>query len=152
MYVVVLFVAWLVISLVQIFFFKTDAGTTLLLNSLVINVGLGGLYAFIGHAFFADRVAEYIRWPKGSPFQFEVAVTNLGLGVLGILCVWLRGNFWIATIIAYSVFLLGAAFGHIRQMVKAKNLSAGNVGPVFVADILNPLILIVLAIIFSMPA
>jgi hypothetical protein len=47
---------------------------------------------------------------------------------------------------------LGAAFGHIRQMVKAKNLSAGNVGPVFVADILNPLILIILAIIFSMPA
>ncbi len=62
----------------------------LLLWFLVINTGLGGLYAFMGHTFAANEVAESIGWPTGNPFQTEVAVANLAIGTLGILSYWIR--------------------------------------------------------------
>ena len=45
---------------------------------LFCSVGLGSLWGFVGHAFFAQKVAESIGW-KTSPFQFEVAVASLGV-------------------------------------------------------------------------
>ena len=75
-----------------------------LLWFLVIVVGFGSLYAFMGHAFVADDVARSIGWPTGSPFQFEVALHNLAVGILGVLCFWVRGDFWSATVIAFAVF------------------------------------------------
>jgi len=65
-----------------------------LLWFLVILVGLGSLYAFMGHAFAADEVARSIGWPTGNPFQFEAALHDLAIGILGVLCFWLRGDFW----------------------------------------------------------
>ena len=59
----------------------------LLLYLLAINVGIGGLFGFMGHAFRADQVAQSIGWGPGSPFQFEIAVSNLAFGILGILCI-----------------------------------------------------------------
>ena len=64
-----------------------------LLSFLVISVGIGGIWAFIGHAFLPAQVAANIGWPA-SPFQLEVAFANLAIGVLGILCYWIRDNFW----------------------------------------------------------
>ncbi len=60
-------------------------------------VGLMGLFSFAGHAFVADQTADSIGFPAGNPFQFEVAVTNLAFGVLGLLCLRYRGLFWWAT-------------------------------------------------------
>jgi len=118
----------------------------LLLWLLVINVGLSGMWAFIGHTLFAEQVAESIGWPADNPFQTEVAVANLAIGALGILCYWIRGNFWTATVIATSIWLLGAATIHVREIVVAGNYNPGNAGLIFILDILNPLLLIVLLI------
>ncbi|MBE2899220.1 hypothetical protein DNK57_00005 [Methanothermobacter thermautotrophicus] len=74
-----------------------------------MQVGLGSLWAFLGHAFMLDIIATYIGWPTGSPFQLEVAFANLSFGVLGLLSWKFRGEFWMATIIGFSVFYLGAA-------------------------------------------
>ena len=115
-----------------------------LLWLLVIDVGVGGVFGFIGHTVFADRAAASIGWPAGNPFQTEVAITNLSLGTLGILCYWLRGNFWIATVIATSVFQLGAAVGHIQQIIVAHNYHPDNAGPALYNDIVIPLVLIAL--------
>lgn len=117
-----------------------------LLWLLVIGVGLGGIMAFIGHTVFASSTAASIGWPAGNPFQTEVAVANLAVGVLGVLCYWLRDNFWVATVIANSVFQLGAAVVHINQIVVAQNYSPNNAGIVLYTDILVPLILIALLI------
>jgi hypothetical protein len=118
----------------------------LLLWLLVIGVGLGGIMAFIGHTVFASSTAASIGWPAGNPFQTEVAVANLAVGVLGVLCYWLRDNFWVATVIANSVFQLGAAVVHINQIVVAQNYSPNNAGIVLYTDILVPLILIALLV------
>jgi hypothetical protein len=110
----------------------------LLRNALVFLVGVPGIIGFSGHVFNADQVAESIGWPKGNPFQYEVGIANLSYGVLGIACSWIHGDFWTATVIGYSVFLWGAAAGHVRQMVKEKNFAPGNAGLVFYMDILVP--------------
>ena len=146
MHYIILPVIWVVVSVLQITIAGTPIVETLLVNFLVINVGISGLYAFMGHAFSSKKVAEYIGWPSGNPFQFEVAVTNLSFGILGVLCIWFRDNFWIATVIGFSVFALGAAYVHIRDIVKNKNHSSGNAGPPLYSDILKPVFLVGLLI------
>ena len=122
-----------------------------LLYGLVIGVGLSSLLGFIAHTFFADTTARQIGWPTGNPFQFEVAMANLALAVLGILCIWLRGNFWYATIIGYSILALGAAYGHIVQIIVNQDYAPDNAGAVLYYDILLPVFLLVLLVLSMLP-
>ena len=117
-----------------------------LLWFLVIIVGVTGVFAFIGHTVYADATAQSIGWPTGNPFQSEVAVANLSVGILGILCYWMRGNFWIATVIGFSVWWLGDAVVHIRSIVVDANYAPDNAGVTFYLDILVPVLLIALLV------
>jgi hypothetical protein len=115
-----------------------------LLSLLMISIGISSLICFVGHIFFADQIAADIGWAAGSPFQREVGFANLAIGVLGITCIRLRGNYWIATVIATTIFLWGAAYGHIMDIIVHGNYAPGNAGGVLYDDILVPLITIVL--------
>jgi hypothetical protein len=118
----------------------TGAGVleVLLRNLLVIFAGVGGLMGFLGHIFKAREIALQIGW-QPSPFQVEVAMANLAFGVLGLLCLWQPGGFRTATGLGYSIFLLGCAFGHLREMILQGNLAPYNVGPVlWVNDLAVP--------------
>jgi len=119
---------------------------TVLLYVLVCDVGLSGLIGFYGHAFLADEIAESIGWAKGNPFQFEIAIANLSYGVLGILCIWFRGVFWYATAIGWSVFLWGAAYGHVREIIGSANYAPNNAGAMLYADIFIPVVILGLLI------
>jgi hypothetical protein len=121
---------------------------TFLLSFLVISIGIGSVWAFIGHAFLSAQVAANIGWPAGNPFQLEVAFSNLAIGVLGIMCYWLRGNFWTATVIVSSIFLMGDAIVHLINMMQYSNYAPGNAGAIFYMDIIGPIILIVLLILY----
>jgi len=115
-----------------------------LLWYLVITVGVLSFVFFISHTLLAKSSAQSIGWPAGNPFQSEVAVANLTIATLGILCYWIRGNFWVATVIAFSVQWLGAAVVHIREIVVAQDYVPNNAGMTLYMDILMPLILIAL--------
>jgi hypothetical protein len=146
------FVLSLIVAAIHLFRDKrprtaSRVAEVLLLWLLVINVGIGGVFGFIGHTVFADRAAASIGWPAGNPFQFEVAVANLALGVLGILCYSFRDQFWLATVVGGAVWQLGDAVGHIRQIIIANNWSPNNAGPALWADIAFPIILIALLVI-----
>jgi hypothetical protein len=119
-----------------------------LLWSLVIGIGFSSVFAFIGHFFFADQVAESIGWARGSPFQREVAFADLSVGILGLMCFKWRGSFWLAAIVSYSIFSLGAAYGHILELQRG-DLAINNAGPVLYLDIAYPLFLIALWLAFS---
>lgn len=122
----------------------------LLLYLLAINIGLGCLLAWYGHTFMAAEIARKIGWQPGSPFQFEVAVADLSWGVCGVLCIWLRRGFWTATGIGSAVFLLGCAFGHIRQIVQERNMAVYNAGPVlWIGDLGVPITILILLLIRS---
>ena len=99
----------IIAAILDIALYAAGVVESFLLWFLVIVVGFGSLYAFMGHALVADHVARSVGWPTGSQFQFEVALHNLVVGVLGVLCFCVRGEFWSATVIAFAVFGIGAA-------------------------------------------
>lgn len=142
MYIIYLLIAAFVVAISQILIFSSPAVQTVLLWLLVIKVGCGGVWAFMGHYYKADFVAKYIGWPEGNPFQQEVAFANLGLGLCGLLCFFFRDGFWLATILFESVFLIGAFSVHVKSQKESGNKNPGNAGPIFFADILVPILLL----------
>ena len=118
---------------------------TYLLYLLVIYVGLMGLLTAYAHVFRPLQTSASIGWST-SPYEYEVGMADLTVGVLGVLCLWLRDNFWLATAIANAVWLLGDAVGHIRQMVLNNNHAANNAGIFLATEITMPLVILVLAL------
>lgn len=107
----------------------------------LLAAGVAGLYTFVCHVFAPAQTAEHIGWPT-SPFQYEVGMADLTMGVLGVLA--FRGSFGfrLATTIAAVCWLGGDAVGHVRQIVTAGNYAPGNAGPWLWSDILVPLLLV----------
>ncbi len=112
---------------------------TVLAYFILFTIGIGYLYNFIMHVFFAEFTAEFIGWAP-SPFQLEVGFASLGFAITGILAFGCSFGFRAATIIGPAFFLWGAAGGHIYQMVIAGNFSPGNAGSVFISDLILPII------------
>lgn len=105
-------------------------------------LGFTCIFAFIGHIFFSKMTAISIGWAI-SPFQFEVGMADLALGVLGIASYVAGFGFRLATVIAATIILWGDAIGHIYQMVVYHNYTIGNAGSWFWMDIIIPLVLII---------
>ena len=113
-----------------------------LLMHLSFTVGFFGLFNFLAHSFFSKRVAARIGWVSNG-FQKELGYTSLGIGTCGILCLVYQDGFWLATIIPFSTFLLGAAALHVVEMVRSKNFNPGNTW-IVLPDVLIPATLIAL--------
>ena len=111
----------------------------------LLPLGITGLYAFIMHAFFGTFTAAAIGW-SSSPFQYEVAMANLGFGVMGVLAYKASHGFRVATVVGTTCWLWGDAVGHIYQMITMHNFTVGNAGSWFWMDVLVPLMLIVLLV------
>lgn len=109
---------------------------------LLVSLGLHSLWAFLGHVFVAEPVARSIGWST-SPFQYEVGVANLGIGISAIAATWLGGPAGWAVFLMSACFLWGAALGHARDMLREKNFAINNAGPIFWWDILTPLTLLI---------
>ncbi len=99
---------------------------TVLIFLFAISVAGSGIASFFAHFFLSDIVAESIGWEAGSSFQLEVAFANLALGVLGVVAVGRRDGFREATVIAVTVFSLGATVVHIMDIMTTGNLAPGN--------------------------
>ncbi len=121
-----------------------DLGRDLLENSVLWMIGVQGWMTGCGHMFFGEPIAESIGWPSKTPWQWEVGLASLATGVLGVIASGFDDEFTLATIIAFSVFYLGAAVGHVREMVTRRNFKQGNAGPIFFFDVLVPVYLVVL--------
>jgi 4-amino-4-deoxy-L-arabinose transferase-like glycosyltransferase len=104
----------------------------------VAGAGIGG---FFGHFFISDPVAESIGWPTGNPFQLEVGFANLAVGILGIVAMGRRDGFREATVIAVTVFSVGATVVHVIDIIETSNLAPGN-SLQNVGNILKPALLI----------
>jgi hypothetical protein len=116
---------------------------------LLATGGVGSILAGLSHIFFARQVAASIGW-EPSPFQRENAFADIGYGVLGLLCIWIRGIFWEATVIMTSISLLGDAYGHVYEMVVNHDYAPNNTGMLLAMDIIGPVVLIVLLILLRL--
>jgi hypothetical protein len=113
---------------------------------LLLPIGITGLWAGIFHVFFPAVAAALIGW-QVSPFQFEVGMADLAIGVTACVAFWRDLNFKAAAVCSASIFLLGDAVGHVKQMMVAGNFAPGNAGVPFYMDILCPLLAIALVVI-----
>src|SRR3990167_3135600 len=100
-------------------------------------IGASYLYNFVCHVFFGRMTAAYIGWAD-SPFQFEVGKASLGFALVGFLAAFRSFDLRLAAGLGSAVFLLGAAAGHVWQMVTAHNFAPGNAGTIFYTDIAVP--------------
>jgi hypothetical protein len=108
--------------------------------------GLGMIYAWYFHAFQSPLVAPTIGW-QPSPFEWELAWAELGIGVIGVLSLWRSYDMRLATTLAAAIFAFGAAAQHIHQIVALHNYAPGNAGAIlWFGDIALPLITLLLAL------
>ena len=107
------------------------------LNSFVFwAIGIAQTINFVMHSVFGDYAASSIGWAQ-SPFQLELAMCSLGIGVmafiLGRRTAPLIGK--VALVTAVAIFGFGAAAGHIYQMLVNHDYAANNTGLLLFSDI-----------------
>lgn len=110
-------------------------------------VGISNLVNFVFHSFFGDFSVAQIGWAQ-SPFQLELALASLGIGIAGIIAFSRRAG-WTAKLIANvpnAVFLFGAGVGHVVQIAATGNMAFGNAGPILWSDFYLPIVAIVLLV------
>ena len=102
-------------------------------------IGVSYFYNFVFHVFFGKMAAAFIGWAD-SPFQAEVGWASLGFSMVGFLAAFRRSfDLRLAAILGPGLFTLGAAVGHVQQIVATHNFAPGNAGVIFWTDILLPL-------------
>jgi hypothetical protein len=105
---------------------------------VLFNIGVMYLFNFVFHVFFGGIAAAFIGWAD-SPFQLEVGTASLGFSIAGFIAAFASFDRRLVAVIGPSIFMLGAAVGHVQQMVTAHNYAPGNAGIIFYLDILIPL-------------
>lgn len=142
-----LFILALIFSLGQLAYKhqwdKATVADTVLAFILFFNMGVLSLLAAYAHVFLGPETAREIGWQPGSPFQFEIGMANLSYGILGILAFWIRGRFWEAACIGWSVLLLGCFVGHIIDYYTHHNTAPWNIGfYIWLTDLFLPLFIL----------
>ena len=98
----------------------------------------------IMHTVFARSTAKNIGWTTNG-FQYELGFVSIGLGIAGVIAAYLEGTSWLVLSLVLSVFLLGAAGLHIKEMVRDRNFAWGNTW-VLLYDVGLPVSLIALLV------
>ena len=94
---------------------------------LLLPVGVGYAWAGFFHVFFPQIAAPGPSAGSVSPFQFEIGVADLAIGVAAIASFWRSLPFKAAVVLYIVLFNLGVAVGHIRDAM-AGNFAANNFG------------------------
>ena len=104
-----------------------DFSTRLLCWMLLRSVGVEELWAGLFHVFFPHVAAASIGW-EVSPFQFEIGVADIAIGLTAIASFWCSLPFKAATTAYVTLFYAGVAIGHVREAVTSENFSGNNFG------------------------
>jgi hypothetical protein len=138
------FIIGLIFSAIAIARAPKPAGSATIVEKLLswyvfFSIGVCYLYNAIFHMFFGEMAARFIGWAD-SPFQFEVGAASLGFAVIGFIAAFRSFDLRLGAVIGPSIFTLGAAAGHVREMITAHNFASGNAGVIFYTDIFIPLV------------
>jgi hypothetical protein len=107
---------------------------------LLLPIGADALWAGLFHVFAPHTAASFIGW-QVSPFQFEIGVADIALGVMGIAAFWRPLDFKAAAVTYAVIFYVGVVYGHIHQAIAAGNFAPGNVGILLGLSIIRPILL-----------
>ncbi len=136
------FIIGLIVSLIPIARSKDPIDRPLVIEKLLawyvfFSIGIDNFYNFVMHVFFGKMSAAFIGWAD-SPFQLEVGTASLGYAAVGLLAAFRSYDLRLAAVLGPSIFTLGAAAGHVNQMITAHNFAPGNAGSIFWTDIFIP--------------
>jgi hypothetical protein len=112
---------------------------------IVVTIGVAGIVGGLFHLLDGAGIAREIGFTRGDGgFQTEVGFGDLALGVAAVLCIWFRDRYWLAIVVVATISLWGDAFGHIHQEIVNDNHDPDNTGPVLYADVVFPLVALLL--------
>lgn len=126
---------------------KSKVIEIILLYQIVFSLGVTSLVAFVGLTTLKDYIAEYSGWPS-CPFEQQLANVNLSFGILGILAIWLRGLFWVATILGFSIWIIADGIHHLYEYLALGNSAPGNIGVPLYTDLIIPAILLFFLVLY----
>ena len=93
--------------------------------------------------------ASMLNTEPGNPFQDFFMVAYLGMSVMAVLSIWIRGSYLIANVVCWSIYWFGATYLHLVDYAEAGRLSFNLTIRILGAHTIIPLLLIVyLALIF----
>ncbi|MCF7553652.1 DUF6790 family protein [Pseudonocardia sp. WMMC193] len=140
-YMTTLFVVGLLVAAVKILRGRRGhspvAMSGLFLNSFVFwAIGVAQVVNFVMHSVFGDYAAKTIGWAQ-SPFQLELALSSLGIGVAAFILASPRSTFRgkVALVVATVIFGWGAAAGHVYQILVDHDYAVNNTGLLLFSDI-----------------
>jgi hypothetical protein len=86
--------------------------------------------------------AFYPLASRGVPpeIRYSHCAGDLAIGATACIAFWRDLSFKAAAVSAASIFLLGDAVGHVKQMLIAGNFAPGNAGVPFYMDITCPVL------------
>jgi hypothetical protein len=134
----ILFVAALVVATL-----RRDgrpAARRLLDWQLLLPVGVGSLWAGLFHVFAPQVAAASIGWAV-SPFQFEIGVADIAIGLVAIASFWRSLSFQSAVVAYIVLFFAGVAIGHLQQAVEAHDYAANNFGLLLIMTVVTIVLL-----------
>lgn len=94
---------------------------------LLLSVGAEMIWGGFFHVFMPQMAAAQIGW-QVSPFQFEIGVADLSMGVVAVLSFWRSLSFKAAVVLYVVLFNFGVAVGHVREAIVNANFSPDNFG------------------------
>jgi hypothetical protein len=140
-YMITAFIIGMIVALIRVLHHRGQRTAEFIsgafLNSFVFwAIGIAETINFVMHSVFGDYAAASIGWAQ-SPFQLELAMCSLGIGVmafiLGRRTAPLIGK--VALVIGVAIFGFGAAGGHIYQMLVNHDYAVNNTGLLLFSDI-----------------
>ena len=106
---------------------------------IALAIGVVGVIGALFHIFDGAQVAREIGFTRGDGgFQFENAMGDLAIGVAPLLCLRIRGTFWLAVLIIAAIQYWGDAYGHVYQWIENDNTDPDNVGIPLWLDLIVP--------------
>jgi len=118
----------------------TDWRHQLLLNGITYMIGWAGIGTGISHVFFGDKISKSIGFEQNM-FETEVGYISLSLGIVALLASSHSTQYWLAIILASSLYRLMCGYLHIQEIIKKKNYAINNTA-ILVIDIIVPIFLL----------
>lgn len=107
---------------------------------LLLSVGVDGIWAGIFHIFFPTIASGQIGW-AASPFETEIGISDLALGITAVISFWRSLSFKSAIAIYAILFYAGVAIGHFYQAFAHDDYSPDNFGLLLVITLLRIILL-----------
>ena len=126
MWILALMGAGAVSALVHLFVIGFDGGagvicSVILLHQYVVTFGLIGIVGFYINVIKAEKTAKNLGWP-GGPFQWKYGFSQLGMGAMGVMSIWFRGQFWLGTLVSMYVYGVSGLWSHSAELLRKRKV------------------------------